>query len=269
MIEVPSLQRYAAISTESSDLLFKFGDVRGFYTGNWRCLDSFSEDGSEEPGRRTMQITGVDFGERQDLAEGIRLDSGGVGLDDVWISILSNDGSVIGRYLLVDSRLTPSELSGYLYDVPRVTAEHVWEIWRQGKPREINSWESLPVGERESWLEVVARYSFGSAVRAISTDDPRRYSLAGSKIRDLASFFCALGEAINGPGGYFGWNFSALHDCLMGRWGAVPGFSLAWEDADASASFLSDYIQVGGSLVSLFDFIVESLERDGVRVELR
>ena len=269
MIEGPSIQRYAAISAEDSGLLFKFSDVHGFYTGNWRCLDSFADESPAEPGRRTMRITGVDFSQRPDLAEGVQLDSDGVGLDDVWIGILSNDGSVIGQYLLADARLTSSELSGYLYDVPRVTAERVWEIWRQGRPREINSWESLPVGERESWLEVVARYSFGPAGRINATGDPREYSLAGSRIRDIASFFCALGEAVNGPGGYFGWNFSALHDCLMGGWGALPGFSLDWDDAGVSASFLSGLIQIDGNSISLFDFIIESLERDGVRVVLR
>ncbi|MFW5437318.1 hypothetical protein [Paenibacillus apiarius] len=38
---------------------------------------------------------------------------------------------------------------------------------------------------------------------------------------DYASFFCALGESINGPGGYFGFDFNSLIDCLHGGYGAV------------------------------------------------
>ncbi|MFD9242801.1 barstar family protein [Streptomyces sp. NPDC059556] len=36
------------------------------------------------------------------------------------------------------------------------------------------------------------------------------------------------GEAVNGPGGYFGWNLDALDDCFFGGWGAAPAFTLFW-----------------------------------------
>lgn len=40
----------------------------------------------------------------------------------------------------------------------------------------------------------------------------------------------SIGEAINGPGGYFGWNLDALHDCLRGGFGALtPGYLFAHE----------------------------------------
>lgn len=45
---------------------------------------------------------------------------------------------------------------------------------------------------------------------------------------DEDSFYCALGEAVNGPGGCFGWNLDALADCLRGGWGARPPFTLYW-----------------------------------------
>ncbi|MFE5012059.1 barstar family protein [Streptomyces sp. NPDC056696] len=47
-------------------------------------------------------------------------------------------------------------------------------------------------------------------------------------IVDEDSFYCAIGEAINGPGGYFGWNLDALDDCLRGGWGATAPFTLHW-----------------------------------------
>ncbi|WP_204016947.1 barstar family protein, partial [Sphaerimonospora thailandensis] len=55
---------------------------------------------------------------------------------------------------------------------------------------------------------------------------------------DIEGFYCALGEAINGPGGYFGWNLSALDDCLRGQWGAAPPFRLIWHDADVARRHL-------------------------------
>ncbi|WP_196445501.1 barstar family protein [Planomonospora sp. ID67723] len=50
--------------------------------------------------------------------------------------------------------------------------------------------------------------------------------------------YCALGEAINGPGGYFGWNLAALDDCLRGRWGARPPFRLIRRHAEGARRHL-------------------------------
>ena len=49
---------------------------------------------------------------------------------------------------------------------------------------------------------------------------------------DVEGFYCAIGEAINGPGGYFGVNADDLHDCVvMGRAGAANPFRLVWHDS--------------------------------------
>ncbi|WP_410652226.1 barstar family protein [Amycolatopsis sp. cmx-4-54] len=36
---------------------------------------------------------------------------------------------------------------------------------------------------------------------------------------DIEGFYRAIGEPIDGPGGYFGWNLGALEDCLHGDFG--------------------------------------------------
>jgi hypothetical protein len=40
--------------------------------------------------------------------------------------------------------------------------------------------------------------------------------LDGTRIRTLEDFWRVIGEAINGPGGYFGSNLDAFADCLSG-----------------------------------------------------
>ncbi|MEU4081238.1 barnase inhibitor [Streptomyces venezuelae] len=45
------------------------------------------------------------------------------------------------------------------------------------------------------------------------------YVLDGRQIRALEDFWRVIGEAINGPGGYFGRNLDAFDDCLSGGFG--------------------------------------------------
>ncbi|MCC8247074.1 barstar family protein [Saccharothrix luteola] len=47
-----------------------------------------------------------------------------------------------------------------------------------------------------------------------------------------------MGEAINGPGGYFGWNLDALDECVTGQFGAHPPFRLVWHDSAIAADRL-------------------------------
>jgi hypothetical protein len=48
----------------------------------------------------------------------------------------------------------------------------------------------------------------------------------GAHVTDITSYYCALGEAVDGPGGYFGWNLDALAVCLRGGFGATPPFTV-------------------------------------------
>jgi RNAse (barnase) inhibitor barstar len=43
------------------------------------------------------------------------------------------------------------------------------------------------------------------------------YDVRGERIASLEDFYREIGEAINGPGGYFGRNLDAFNDCLAGR----------------------------------------------------
>jgi RNAse (barnase) inhibitor barstar len=50
--------------------------------------------------------------------------------------------------------------------------------------------------------------------------------LDGAWIEDVPSFYLALGEAINGPGGYFGGCLAALSDCMCGSFGVLPPLTI-------------------------------------------
>ncbi|MFB9889103.1 barstar family protein [Planobispora takensis] len=54
----------------------------------------------------------------------------------------------------------------------------------------------------------------------------------------MEGFSCALGEAVNGPGGYFGWNLDAPADCLRGGWAAAAPFHLIWHHAQVARRHL-------------------------------
>ncbi|WP_405982628.1 barstar family protein [Streptomyces sp. NBC_00158] len=58
------------------------------------------------------------------------------------------------------------------------------------------------------------------------------YVLDGRRILTLDDFWREVGEAVNGPGGYFGKNLDAFNDCLRGGFGTPEDgrFTLEWHD---------------------------------------
>ncbi|MEU0544614.1 barstar family protein [Nocardia sp. NPDC005978] len=89
------------------------------------------------------------------------------------------------------------------------------------------------------------------------------YTLVGDAVTDIDGFYCALGEAINGPGGYFGWNLDALADCLCGGFGATWPFTLRWtrfEVADAHRAMAGDS---GPDWVAV---VLDLFQEQGIRV---
>ena len=90
--------------------------------------------------------------------------------------------------------------------------------------------------------------------------------LDGRQVTDLASLFCALGEAFNGPGGYFGANFAALDDCL--HWldrSAEQRLVMVWTDVAVAERALAR-TSVGADAPSYFDIAVSTLHENGVEI---
>lgn len=101
----------------------------------------------------------------------------------------------------------------------------VLSSWEDGIPMKHNQWSVLSYHGRRAWLSAV------SARQSCFSDRQSRtshYVLDSTHIADYPGLFLALGEAINGPCGYYGKNLDAVEDCLAGGFGATPPFTLAW-----------------------------------------
>ncbi len=66
------------------------------------------------------------------------------------------------------------------------------------------------------------------------------YVLDGTVITSLEDFWRVIGEAVNGPGGYFGRNLDAFADCLSGGFGTPDDrdFVFEWRDHGTSRACL-------------------------------
>lgn len=118
---------------------------------------------------------------------------------------------------------------------PPLAAREVWDLWGEGRPSEPNRWAGCDAAARRFWLgTALANHSHASPDRPPGTT----YHLDGSHITDPPGFFCALGEAVNGPAGYFGRDPDTLDDCLRGTWGAAPPLTLVWHDAAVARASL-------------------------------
>ncbi|THA62096.1 barnase inhibitor [Streptomyces sp. A0958] len=66
------------------------------------------------------------------------------------------------------------------------------------------------------------------------------YVIEGSRVTGPESFWTVIGEALNGPGGYFGRNLDAFADCLSGGMGTPDDndYVIEWRDHALSARAL-------------------------------
>ncbi|MFJ4202778.1 barstar family protein [Streptomyces sviceus] len=148
---------------------------------------------------------------------------------------------------------------------PPLAAGEVWDLWADGRPTESNLWARCDHEGRQFWLRTALdNHEHGGQDRPPGT----RYHLDGRHITDLPGFFCALGEAVNGPGGYFGWGPDALDDCLTGRWGAAPPLRLVWHDSEVARRHLGLTPQASRRALDFEELLVFLTEGDRADVHL-
>lgn len=199
---------------------------------------------------------------------------------NAWLSLLDVDGAVMGVYEVYEVTVVDVQRSARGANLIDLTvtlwcetalpgAESVWDKIRTGRLNRTGMWHELAPENQVAWLSVAL--SSGQYRRQGKPDTPagQVFTLDGRHIVDRNSFYCAMGEAINGPGGYFGWNLDALDDCLCGGWGATPPFSLHWDSSAEARARLVERVSTDDGEKSVFDLILEILENRGVTVNLR
>ncbi|MEU5945644.1 barstar family protein [Micromonospora sp. NPDC047465] len=183
---------------------------------------------------------------------------------------------VLGAWINAEvTGVRPSILGNGLFDVtldsaiadPMPTgARQIWDLWHAGRPAEVGLWARYDSVLRHQWAGAALAHH-----RPEGADKPAgaTYHLDGRHITDLEGFYCAVGEAINGPGGYFGWNADALHDCTTGGWGAEWPFRLIWHDAEVARTHLAPDSGRRAASAPTFDQLLRWFAEDGIEVDLR
>jgi RNAse (barnase) inhibitor barstar len=143
----------------------------------------------------------------------------------------------------------------------------ILEHWHTGRPVEKNLWASYDRELRHhSAGAALAHQRYGVADRPAGAT----YDLDGRFVTDIEGFYCAIGEAINGPAGYFGWNLDALVDCLRGRFGARTPFRLVWHDSAVARERLVagyDRRRLGPAIT--LEYLLDMLAAHNVEIDLR
>jgi RNAse (barnase) inhibitor barstar len=192
------------------------------------------------------------------------------------IQIVDIRDLVMGEYHLSDARLdeivvrerfAEASVSGFATYVPLIGADIFWAEWRNAPPAVNDLWAPLSRQSREAWLEVVSFHGFASKGRPGRR--PEDFILNGANVKDEAAFYCAIGEAINGPGGYFGWNLDALADCLRGGWGAEPGLTLHWHSSHVAREYLTRTVRSGAGSHTFFEVVGQIFRASGSQLILR
>lgn len=263
-------QKYALTSDEDETDFWGFArEAEGFFTPL----------PGEEDGARRVLLTGCSpqggLLKSLDHVGTRRAEAGNASFD-----ILDADGATMGSYFVnwvtvVD--VQPSACGADLVDLTVTLwcddalrgAGDVWDLIREGRLDRTGMWHELDAEGRRAWLSV-ALWSREYRRRG-KADAPsgQVFTLDGRHVVDMDSFYCALGEAINGPGGYFGWNLSAVDDCLRGGWGASPPFTLQMENSVEARARLVEHSPTDEGEATEFDRLLEIFEERGVHVALR
>lgn len=173
-------------------------------------------------------------------------------------------GDTIGAYRLGPTRLSASDPTGRSYSVLGYTCEYrhagdIWRRWAAREPIRLGEWSEHPMEHHASWLHVSQTAWFTGHQHVFNRSGRSSIVIDGARVLVPDGFYCALGEAVNGPGGYFGSNLDALADCLRSIHDRDPLRHLEWVSFAASRDRLNERF-VTAVLGTLTDF--------GVRLSL-
>ncbi|GAB3965658.1 barstar family protein [Streptomyces sparsus] len=170
----------------------------------------------------------------------------GKDLTDVELHVVNPAGATVGSYYIgivgLRSELPGGAHSGqigflatfYGHTCPYPAAGVIWQRRASEDPLRRGEWMEYPAEAHESWLHVTQNSWFATGHTATRYDTGTSCTIDGSKILNESSFYCELGESVNGVGGYFGSNLDALADCLASSTATGNRFDVLWRESTPS-----------------------------------
>ncbi|WP_446037420.1 barstar family protein [Streptomyces sp. SID1143] len=160
--------------------------------------------------------------------------------ESLQLRVLDADGGPVAAYTIGEARIEEEDrpdglvdlrVTGWLWDLPRPGTDRIWALWRQaGGTLPPGAWAPLDTEDRRAWLDAARLHAVWRHPLPAPAAPAGGYVLDGSAVTDRPGLYCALGEAMGGPGGYYGASLDALKDCLHGGFGPTAPFTLTWQD---------------------------------------
>ena len=113
-----------------------------------------------------------------------------------------------------------------------------------------SEWTALSPHLKDQWLDTI-RLLYCKYNRTRYDSPGVVYYLDGRKTTDLTSFLIAIGETVNGAGGYFGGCLYGLSDCLSGDFRIADTYTIEWSHSD----FAKEKLNSSGVGCDLYDEI--------------
>lgn len=178
---------------------------------------------------------------------------------------LSLEGSVVAaRASTLGRGLVDVTFDTGVETIP-VSKYQILERWRAGPPTQRNQWASYGRELRDMWN------CLPWTRRGHQPDQPAgtTYHLDGRYVTDITGFYCAIGEAVNGPGGHLGGNLDDLIDSMRGGFGVTKPFRLVWHDSEvARTHMVTGFDPHRWAPAFTFDYLLQTLAEEGIEVHL-
>lgn len=191
-------------------------------------------------------------------------------VEDAVLEVVNAQRERIGEYLVGGVIFGDSGTADARGEVPRVSFRHfgdrceypeaagIWVRWASGRPLRTGEWLRRPASHHQAWLHVVRNSWFATGHGAVRYGNAEVLTLDGASTVTKAGFYCALGEAANGPGGYFGSNLDALADCLRSSPVGTRPARLLWKDFSSSEEALGkQFVSAISAVLGEFGVVVE------------
>lgn len=112
----------------------------------------------------------------------------------------------------------------------------------QFPPKKLGEWINLSDREKSEWLSAARDRAFADDSGSYEKRKNQTVEINGLNVEDELSFYCEIGEAVNGPGGYFGLCFHSFDDCLFGGFGLDFPYKIVWSNYKYSKKHLNKYV---------------------------